>query len=124
MSRLENRVGPRDLYRLTQTLVDLFLDSYDHMPEARLLDIDDTHDTTHGQQQLALFNAHYGDYGYQPLHLYEGQSGKLITTILRPGAAPLRQAHRSHLKAPGALYSSPLAQGGTLTSWRFPFQCT
>jgi hypothetical protein len=88
MSRLENAVGPRDLYRLTRTLVDLFLDSYDQAPSAILLDIDDTNDTTHGNQQLALFNAHYGDYGYQPLHIYEGQSGKLITTILRPGQRP------------------------------------
>ncbi len=88
MSRLENVVGPRDLYRMTRTLVDLFLDSYDQAPKAILLDIDDTNDTTHGDQQLALFNAHYGDYGYQPLHIYEGQSGKLITTILRPGQRP------------------------------------
>jgi hypothetical protein len=88
MSRLENRVGPRDLYRMTRTLVDCFLDSYDQSPKAILLDIDDTNDTTHGNQQLALFNAHYGDYGYQPLHIYEGQSGKLITTILRPGQRP------------------------------------
>ena len=68
MSRLENVVGPRDLYRMTRALVDLFLDSYDQAPKAILLDIDDTNDTTHGTQQLALFNAHYGDYGYQPLH--------------------------------------------------------
>jgi hypothetical protein len=88
MSRLENVVGPRDLYRMTRALVDLFLDSYDQAPKAILLDIDDTNDTTHGTQQLALFNAHYGDYGYQPLHIYEGQSGKLITTILRPGQRP------------------------------------
>ena len=88
MSRLENRLGPRDLYRMTRALVDLFLDSYDQAPKAILLDIDDTNDTTHGDQQLALFNAHYGDDGYQPLHLYEGQSGKLITTLLRPGQRP------------------------------------
>jgi Transposase DDE domain group 1 len=88
MSHLENAVGPRDLYRMTRTLVDLFLDSYDRVPNAILLDIDDTNDTTHGDQQLTLFNAHYGDYGYQPLHIYEGQSGKLITTILRPGQRP------------------------------------
>ncbi len=81
MSRLENVVGPRDLYRMTRTLVDLFLDSYDQAPKAILLDIDDTNDTTHGDQQLALFNAHYGDYGYQPLHIYEGQSGRLFAII-------------------------------------------
>ncbi len=88
MSRMENAVGPRDLYRMTRALLDLFLNSYEQDPTAILLDIDDTNDTTHGDQQLALFNAHYGDYGYQPLHIYEGQSGKLITTILRPGQRP------------------------------------
>ena len=45
-------------------------------------------DDTHGAQQLALFSAFYNEYGYQPLHIYEGQSGKLITTILRPGCRP------------------------------------
>ena len=34
MSRLENGVGPRDLYRMTQALVDLFLDSYPRSPKA------------------------------------------------------------------------------------------
>lgn len=88
MSRMENAVGPRDLYRMPRALLDLFLDSYEQDPTAVLLDSDDTNDTPHGDQQLALFNAHEGDYGYQPLHIYEGQSGKLITTILRPGQRP------------------------------------
>jgi hypothetical protein len=35
-----------------------------------------------------LFNGYYDSYCYLPLHLYEGQSGKLITTILRPGRRP------------------------------------
>jgi len=40
---------------------------------------------TYGQQELALFNTYYGDSCYMPLHIYEGFSGKLITTILKPG---------------------------------------
>jgi hypothetical protein len=40
---------------------------------------------------MTLFNAHYGAYCYLPLHIYEGQSGKLITTILRPGSRPSGQ---------------------------------
>ncbi len=35
-----------------------------------------------------MFNGHYHAYCYLPLHLYEGQSGKLITTLLRPGCRP------------------------------------
>ncbi len=40
---------------------------------------------THGAQQLSLFNAYHDEYCYLPVHLYEGHSGKLITTLLRPG---------------------------------------
>ena len=40
-------------------LVDLFCDSYRPAPEQIILDIDDTLDRVHGQQQLSLFNAHY-----------------------------------------------------------------
>jgi Transposase DDE domain group 1 len=88
MTRLENAARRSDLYRMAQALVDTFLASYASAPEALLLDIDDTDDPTHGDQQLTLFNAHYGEHCYLPLHIYEGQSGKLITTILRPGKRP------------------------------------
>jgi hypothetical protein len=53
-----------------------------------LLDLDDTDDPTHGDQQLTLFNGYYDEHCYLPLHIYEGQTGKLITTILRPGRRP------------------------------------
>jgi len=48
-------------------------------------DADDTNSNNYGAQQLALFNDYYGEYCYMPLHIYEGLSGKLITTILKPG---------------------------------------
>jgi ribosome biogenesis protein Nip4 len=50
-----------------------------------ILDMDDTNNDTYGQQELSLFNNYYHDYCYMPLHIYEGLSGKLITTILKPG---------------------------------------
>ena len=88
MSRLENRVSRSDLYRMAQALADGFIASYKTPPEALILDIDDTDDPTHGAQQGSLFNAYYGERCFMPLHIYEGQSGKLITTILRPGVRP------------------------------------
>lgn len=88
MTRLENVVRRRDLYRMARVFVDHFIASYPEPPAALLLDIDDTADVTHGAQQLTLFNGHYGEHCYLPLHIYEGQSGKLITTILRPGRRP------------------------------------
>jgi hypothetical protein len=86
MSRLENSVSRTDLYRIGQALVDAFIASYKKPPKKIILDIDDTDDTTHGSQQLSLFHAYYDDYCYMPVHLYEGNTGKLITTVLRPGS--------------------------------------
>ena len=88
MCRFENAPDRRTLYRIGAALVDAFIASYDKAPKAIILDLDDTDDPTHGSQQLALFNAYHDCYCYLPLHIYEGNSGKLITTILRPGKRP------------------------------------
>jgi hypothetical protein len=85
MCRFENAPSRTTLYRIGEVLIDVFIDSYDSPPQSIVLDIDDTDDPTHGSQQLSLFNAYYDCYCYMPLHIYEGKSGKLITTILRPG---------------------------------------
>ena len=85
MSRLENTVTRTDLLRLGECLVDVFINSYSKAPSVIILDCDDTNNDTYGQQELALFNNYYNEYCYMPLHIYEGLSGKLITTILKPG---------------------------------------
>jgi len=88
MSRFENAISRTDLYRLADAFLDVFIDSYQTAPEAIILDFDETADPTHGNQQLTLFNAFHDTYCYMPLHIYEGKSGKLITTLLRPGKRP------------------------------------
>lgn len=98
MSRLENSMSPTDLYRLSLSLVRQFVASYKRAPASIILDIDDTCDPTHGAQQLSIFNAHDGTYCYRPLHIYEGNSGKLITAVLRPGKRPSGAEARSILK--------------------------
>jgi len=85
MSRLENAVTKTDLFRLGKCLVDIFINSYSNAPSVIILDCDDTNNDTYGQQELALFNNYYNEYCYMPLHIYEGLSGKLVTTILKPG---------------------------------------
>jgi hypothetical protein len=85
MSRLENQVGKKELYRIAKAFVDNFIASYESEPGVIIIDSDDTNSFTYGQQELSLFNSYYGDYCYMPLHIYEGFSGKLITTILKPG---------------------------------------
>ena len=88
MSRFENTPSATTLYRIARAFVDAFIDLYATPPEGIILDIDDTDDPTHGSQQLALFNGYHNTYCYMPIHIYEGRSGNLITTILRPGKRP------------------------------------
>jgi hypothetical protein len=88
MCRFENAPTRTALYRIAKVLIDVFIRSYDQPPEGIIIDIDDTDDPTYGHQQLRLFNAYHDCFCYMPLHIYEGRSGKLITTILRPGKRP------------------------------------
>ena len=88
ISRFENALTVRDVYRIAAVLIDQFITSYDTPPEAIILDIDETDDPTHGAQQMSLFNAYYDEYCYMPLFVFEGTSGKLITSILRSGKRP------------------------------------
>lgn len=85
MSRFENQVGKKELYSMGKAFVDGFISSYSSQPKAIILDCDDTAALLYGQQELGLFNSYYGDTCYMPLHIYEGFSGKLIMTILKPG---------------------------------------
>ena len=98
MSRLENTVSRSALYRMGMAHVDNFLDSYRRAPDKIIVDVDDTDDPTHGAQQLSLFNAYYDEYCFMPLHIYEGYSGKLICTVLRPGKRPAGSEIASILK--------------------------
>lgn len=88
MTRFENTISSKDLYRIAEVFVDQFIASYKTVPDGILLDIDDTEDVTHGAQQLQLFNGYFDDYCFMPLYIFEGNSGKLITSILRPGKRP------------------------------------
>lgn len=85
MCRLENLPKTKTLYKMAKVFVDNFISSYDQAPGFIILDCDDTSALVYGQQELALFNTYYGDHCFMPLHIYEGMSGKLITTVLKPG---------------------------------------
>ncbi len=83
MSRFENRVSRSELYRMARVLLDQFIASYATQPTVIVLDVDDTEDRVHGQQEHARYDGYYGGYCFMPLHLYEGLSGRLMTTILK-----------------------------------------
>ena len=98
MSRFENALTSKDVYRIADALIHQFIASYDTPPGEIILDIDDTGDPTHGAQQLSLFNGYHDEYCYMPLFIFEGVSGKLITSILRPGRRPNGKEVRSIIK--------------------------
>jgi hypothetical protein len=98
MSRLENAPSRIELGRLMAAMVDQFCDSYGRRPRSIVLDIDDTFDAVHGHQQLSLFNAHYDERCFLPIHIYEGTSGKPVAMILRSGKTPSGKEVRTILK--------------------------
>lgn len=96
LSRFENGLGPRDLYRLTQTLADVVIAQHQarlaHTRVRRItLDLDPTDDPTHGQQELSFFNGHYDTWCYLPLvgtlTFNAERTQYLVTAVLRPGNA-------------------------------------
>ena len=91
MTRLENSIGRRDLVRLFNGFVEHFLDSYEKAPRYICIDLDPTPNRVYGGQQLGLFNAHCDDYCLMPFHVYEGLTGRLIATIVRPGQTPSKE---------------------------------
>jgi len=87
ISRLENLPDVRALLRMGRAMVDLYCESFVKVPKRITLDIDDTFDAVHGGQQLRLFNAHYDEYGFQPIVVFDGE-GRFITAVLRPAKRP------------------------------------
>jgi hypothetical protein len=98
MSRLENAPSRTEIARMMGAMVDLFCASWTRAPASIILDIDDTFDAVHGKQQLSLFNAHYDERCFLPIHIYEGTSGKPVAVILREGKTPTGVEVRTILK--------------------------
>ena len=97
ISRLENLPDARALLRMGRAMVDLYCESFHKVPRRITLDIDDTFDAVHGGQQLRLFNAHYDEYGFQPIVIFDGE-GRFITAVLRPAKRPSGKEIRGFLR--------------------------
>jgi hypothetical protein len=95
LSRFENAVGSRELYRLAETIADTVIDRHRRRlgRKAKIitLDFDPTDDLTHGQQEFSFYHGHYGGHCFLPLigtiqfNREKGQS--LLCAVLRPGNA-------------------------------------
>jgi hypothetical protein len=87
ISRMENAPDARACYRMAETLFEIYARerSREGAPEKVLLDFDSTDDPTHGEQEGSYYHGYYGQHIYHPLLVFDGQTGQLITAILRAG---------------------------------------
>lgn len=93
LSRFENSVGPRQLYRMGETLAASVIERHAQRlhNRARLvtIDLDPTDDPTHGAQQLSFFNGHYDNWCYLPVMGFVSFNDEaeqyLCAAVLRPG---------------------------------------
>jgi hypothetical protein len=97
ISRLENVPDARALLGMGRAMVDLYCESFAKAPKRIVLDIDDTFDAVHGGQQLRLFNAHYDEYGFQPIVVFDG-GGRFVAAVLRPAKRPGGKEIRAFLR--------------------------
>ena len=87
LSRFENAVDVKSLFRLRELFVDQFLDSFDTPPARLTLDLDGFDDPAHGEQQLTLFHGYYKQNQYFPLIITHAETGQVVLVSLRHGTA-------------------------------------
>ena len=88
-SRLENAVDRRAIEELAAALVEVYLRERGRTgaPERILIDLDGTDDPAHGQQEGVAYHGSYRQHMYHPLLVSDGDTGQVMTAILRPGNA-------------------------------------
>jgi hypothetical protein len=87
LSRFENAVSVKALFRLRELFVEQFLESFDEPPARLTFDIDGFDDPAHGAQQLTLFHGYYGQNQYFPLIITNADTGLVVMVALRHGTA-------------------------------------
>lgn len=87
LSRLENAITGRELNRLWREFERQYVDKLDPATTFVALDIDGTDDETHGAQQLSMFHGFYDQHMFHPVVIFDGETGQLISALLRPGNA-------------------------------------
>jgi len=92
MSRCENAPSLREVIRLMRAMVGLYCASYGRPPASVTLDIDDTLDVVHGHQQLSMFNAHYDERCFLPIHVYDTATSRPVAGLFRSIAHTLQPA--------------------------------
>lgn len=87
LSRLENAVDRHAVEALARTLVEVYVRERGRLgvPARILVDLDGTDDPAHGEQEGVRYHGYYRQHMYHPLLVFDGDTGQLITAVLRPG---------------------------------------
>ena len=93
LSRFENAIDTKELYRLSEALAASVIQRHAERLRHRVghvtLDLDPTDDPTHGAQQLSFFNGHYDTWCYLPVMGFVSFNDEaeqyLCAAVLRPG---------------------------------------
>jgi hypothetical protein len=90
LSRLENAVGSRECWHISEQFIACYVQRHRRQPPQRIiLDVDATDDETHGHQQLSFFHGYFDEYCYLPLLVFAQAEGRgeqeLLAAVLRPG---------------------------------------
>jgi hypothetical protein len=96
ISRLENAPRQPDLFRIGTAIIEAVVERHRRRLSGRAekitVDLDQTVDEVHGEQQGSLFNGHYGNHCFIPLlgaMTFNDESEQIpIAAILRPGNSP------------------------------------
>jgi hypothetical protein len=85
--RLENAATRSSCHRIAEVLFGLYLAERekDGVPQRVLVDFDSTEDPTHGEQESSFYHGYYRQHIYHPLLVFDGETGHLITALLRAG---------------------------------------
>jgi Transposase DDE domain group 1 len=100
ISRLENAPDARSCLRMAQALGELYITERGKggSPKRVLLDFDATDDPAHGDQEGAYYHGYYQEKILHPLLVFDGDTGQLITALLRAGNTHASRGALSILK--------------------------
>jgi hypothetical protein len=84
---MENAVTNRACYQMARALAELYIAQRgkDGAPQKIVLDFDATNDRTHGDQEESYYHGYFEEHIYHPLLIFDGDTGQLISALLRAG---------------------------------------
>jgi hypothetical protein len=85
--RMENAVTNRACYQMAKALAELYIAERgkDGDPQKIVLDFDATDDPTYGDQEESYYHGYFKEHIYHPLLVFDGDTGQLISALLRAG---------------------------------------